>query len=94
MKKLKSTRLLYVGRGLTGLHRNRKIEVTNSRPQPQYSWRVWKGRDVTDRKLTREELEKRMDELARLYAETHDPEVAAEVWELSRRLGELSYTRH
>ena len=37
---------------------------------------------------TREELEKRMDELARRYAETHDPQIKAEIAELSHRLAE------
>ncbi len=35
---------------------------------------------------TREELEKRMDELARKYAETHAPVFKAEVEAISRRL--------
>ena len=35
------------------------------------------GKPMAD--ATREELEKRMDELARLYAETHDEEVKAEL---------------
>jgi hypothetical protein len=35
---------------------------------------------------TREELERRMDELARKYAETHDPVVKAGVEAISRRL--------
>jgi hypothetical protein len=36
--------------------------------------------------MTREELEKRMDELAPRYAETHDPVAKAEVEAISRRL--------
>ena len=35
---------------------------------------------------TREELERQMDELARKYAETHDPLAKAEVEAISRRL--------
>jgi hypothetical protein len=35
-----------------------------------------------------EEMEKRMDELARMYAETHDPKVKAELEELSLRLAD------
>jgi hypothetical protein len=35
---------------------------------------------------TREDLEKRMDELARKYAETHDPVFKAEVEAIARRL--------
>ena len=38
--------------------------------------------------MTREELEKRMDELARLYADTHDPKLKAELEELSLRLAD------
>lgn len=34
--------------------------------------------------MTREELEKRIDELAREHAETHDEEIKAELEELSR----------
>jgi hypothetical protein len=35
-----------------------------------------------------EEMEKRMGELARMYAETHDPKVKAELEELSLRLAD------
>jgi hypothetical protein len=35
------------------------------------------------------ELEQLMDALAREYAETHDPEIIAEMLELSRRLRDL-----
>lgn len=35
------------------------------------------------------ELEQQMDALARAYAETHDPEILAQLKELSRRLREL-----
>jgi hypothetical protein len=38
---------------------------------------------------TREEMEKKMDELAREYAETHDEKVKAELEALSLRLAEL-----
>jgi hypothetical protein len=34
----------------------------------------------------REELERRMDELARMYAETHDPGLKAEAEAIRRRL--------
>ena len=37
----------------------------------------------------REELEKRIDELAREHAETHNEEVKAEILELGRRLAEM-----
>jgi hypothetical protein len=38
--------------------------------------------------MTREEIEKRMDDLAREYAKTHDREIAEEIFELARRLKE------
>jgi hypothetical protein len=31
--------------------------------------------------VTREEIEQRMDELAREFAETHDPEIPEEIYE-------------
>ena len=36
--------------------------------------------------MTREEIEKRMDDAARKYAETHDEKYKEEVWELARQL--------
>jgi FKBP-type peptidyl-prolyl cis-trans isomerase (trigger factor) len=39
--------------------------------------------------MTREEIEKRMDELARKYVETHDREIIEELNRLSRQLQEL-----
>jgi hypothetical protein len=36
--------------------------------------------------MTREEIEKRMDELAREYTQTHDPEIPAEIYRLARAL--------
>jgi FKBP-type peptidyl-prolyl cis-trans isomerase (trigger factor) len=39
--------------------------------------------------MTREEIEKRMDELARQYAETHDELVKAEIEALSLKLAGL-----
>jgi hypothetical protein len=36
--------------------------------------------------ITREEIEKRMDELARKYVETHDPEIPQEIYRLAREL--------
>jgi len=38
---------------------------------------------------TRKELEKRMEEIARKHAETHDEEIKAELEELSRRIDEM-----
>ena len=32
-----------------------------------------------------------MDELAREYRDTHDPEIPEEIFELARRLGELGH---
>jgi FKBP-type peptidyl-prolyl cis-trans isomerase (trigger factor) len=39
--------------------------------------------------VTREEIEKRMDELARKYVETHDRDIIEELNRLSRQLQEL-----
>jgi hypothetical protein len=41
------------------------------------------------RPVTREEIEKRMDELARKYVETHDRDIIEELNRLSRQLQEL-----
>jgi FKBP-type peptidyl-prolyl cis-trans isomerase (trigger factor) len=39
--------------------------------------------------MTRQELEQRMDQLARKYVETHDEAIKAELKELSRRIAEM-----
>jgi hypothetical protein len=36
--------------------------------------------------MTREEIEQKMDELAREYHETHDPEIPEEIYRLARLL--------
>jgi hypothetical protein len=41
--------------------------------------------------MTREEIEKRMDELAREFAKTHDPKIAEKFFELARRLREIKH---
>jgi hypothetical protein len=41
--------------------------------------------------VTREEIEKKMDELAREYHDTHDPEVIEEIYRLARKLIELDH---
>jgi FKBP-type peptidyl-prolyl cis-trans isomerase (trigger factor) len=41
--------------------------------------------------MTREEIEKRMEELAREFAETHDPEIPEEIYKLARLLKELDH---
>ena len=41
--------------------------------------------------MTRQEIEQRMDELAREYYDTHDPEIPEEIFELARRLKEMDY---
>jgi NAD-dependent DNA ligase len=40
-------------------------------------------------RMTREEIEQKMDELARKYVETHDPEIPYEIYRLARQLEEL-----
>jgi len=39
--------------------------------------------------MTREEIEKRMDALARKYVETHDKKIIEELYELARELRKL-----
>jgi hypothetical protein len=39
--------------------------------------------------MTREEIENRMDELAREYVETHDPKIIDELYELAHELGKI-----
>jgi hypothetical protein len=39
--------------------------------------------------MTREEIEKRMDELAREYVETRDPKIIEELYELALELGKM-----
>jgi NAD-dependent DNA ligase len=39
----------------------------------------------------RQEIEQKMDELAREYHHTHDPEIPEEIYELVRRLGEMEH---
>ena len=42
--------------------------------------------------VTRQEIEQKMDELAREYHDTHDPEIPEEIFELARRLGEMEHS--
>ena len=42
-------------------------------------------------RLTGEEIEQKMDELARKYVETHDPEIPYEIYRLARQLEELDH---
>ena len=37
------------------------------------------------------EIEQKMDELAREYRDTHDPEIIEEIYELVRRLREMEH---
>jgi hypothetical protein len=39
--------------------------------------------------MTREEIEQRMDELARKYVETHDPEIPQKLYLLARELEKM-----
>ena len=41
--------------------------------------------------MTRQEIEQKMDELAREYQDTHDPEIPADIYELARRLREMDH---
>jgi hypothetical protein len=42
-------------------------------------------------KMTREEIEQEMVELAREYHDTYDPEIPEEIYELARRLREMDH---
>jgi hypothetical protein len=42
-------------------------------------------------KMTRQEIEQKMDELAREYHENHDPEIPEKIFELARRLREMDH---
>jgi hypothetical protein len=39
--------------------------------------------------MTREEIEKRMDELARKYVETHDKKIVEQLYDLTRELEKI-----
>jgi hypothetical protein len=39
--------------------------------------------------MTREEIKRRLDELAREYIETHNPEIAVELYRLARELEKI-----
>jgi hypothetical protein len=39
--------------------------------------------------MTREEIERPMDKLARQYLKTHDPEIVKELYRLSRKLQKM-----
>jgi hypothetical protein len=41
--------------------------------------------------MTRAEIENRMDELAREFAETYNPDIPAEIYRLARLLKELDH---
>ena len=48
---------------------------------------LWRRSDT----VTRQVIEQKMDELAREYHETHDPEIPDEIFELARRLKEMEH---
>jgi hypothetical protein len=41
--------------------------------------------------MTRQEIEQRMDELAREYHDIHEPEFPEEIYRLARQLGEMEH---
>jgi hypothetical protein len=41
--------------------------------------------------VTRQEIEQKMDELAREYHDKHDPEIPEKIFELARRLREMDH---
>ena len=56
------------------------------RPSDNYQRMAISSRRSLVEKMTREEIEKQMDELARKYAETHDKEIIEELYELTLEL--------
>jgi FKBP-type peptidyl-prolyl cis-trans isomerase (trigger factor) len=42
-------------------------------------------------RVTRQEIEQKMDELAREYHDIHDPELVEEIYELARQLQEMEH---
>ena len=45
--------------------------------------------DEMNPEMTREEIEAKMDELARKYVETHNPEIPQELYQLARELEKI-----
>ena len=41
--------------------------------------------------MTRQEIEQKMDELAREYHETHDAEIPEEIFDMARQLREMEH---
>ena len=41
--------------------------------------------------MTRQEIEQKMDALAREYHDTHDSEIPEEIYRLARQLGEMEH---
>jgi len=41
--------------------------------------------------MTRQEIQQEMDELAREYHDTHDPEIPEEIYRLARQLMEMDH---
>jgi hypothetical protein len=41
--------------------------------------------------VSHQEIKQKMDKLAREFAETHDPEIPEEIFELARRLKEMEH---
>jgi hypothetical protein len=49
------------------------------------------SKPVICRAVTRHEIEQKMDELAREYRDTHDPEIPEEIDRLARQLMEMDH---
>jgi len=49
-----------------------------------YSLKVDRWRETGPKPVTRQEIEQKMDELAREYRDTHDPEIPEEIYSLAR----------
>jgi hypothetical protein len=59
--------------------------------QPSFFLAPWSSTMIYAVTVTRQEIEQKMDELAREYHDTHDPEIPEEIFELARRLREMDH---
>jgi hypothetical protein len=61
------------------------------RPSDNYQRMAISSRRSLVEKMTRQEIEQKMDELARKYRESHDSEIPEEIYRLARQLMEMDH---
>jgi uncharacterized protein YcbK (DUF882 family) len=66
-------------------------QQSNRGPAPRKEDREERSAAVNPYRQYKQEIEQKMDELAREYHETHDPEIPEEIFELARRLKEMDH---